>query len=352
MGLADDISRRIRIVRVLAITLVVIVHLPLALTQIVGSPRWFAHIQFFLTFVLGFSAVPVLSVISGYLAGLNHGGDFFLGLQKRISRIGVPMVFWNGVVIVMALLSGAVAMDTRDRASKVLSEPLYDSLLALTNYPANYPLYFLRDLLMLALLLPILRFFARRYPLPLLVFAVASIYVEWPVPILIRPLLLLFFAIGLICAEWNIDIRAADRLRVPIIAGAILVWSAMVALWSIRNGWSGSTTLTLVGRVVSALALWVISSMLVRTHIGGIVERQERYIFVVFLSHVPVFFVATKLWMVAVNDLTYPAYVVLFFAAYPAALMAGWIIWNVSRLYPLMALVVGGQRRSRQVVSG
>lgn len=116
-------------------------------------------IHTFLSGSLAVSALPLLSIISGYLGAYTYKKYRYLTtVQKKIPRILVPMLFWN---LVMALfiykLQSQGVSFRKDLALYPFNvEQWLYSLTAVFRIPANPPLYFLRELFICFLLIPIL----------------------------------------------------------------------------------------------------------------------------------------------------------------------------------------------------
>ena len=346
---STELSERIRIVRVLAIFFVVVIHLPEATNEMPAASSWFTGVRHFLVDLIGRSAVPILSAIAGYLACVSYrDGHYTSYVVKRIGSIGIPMLIWNAIVMVMAFAAVAARVQST-RAMSIVYEPVYDALLGLTKTPANPPLYFLRDILVLSFCFPPLLVAARRFPIGLLVVATILAAVKWPLPILLRPNTLLFFCIGLVCAVRNVDLKKIDRFAIPILVVVIFFWTALLVAGRFEIESSSGATLFFLNQFAAASGLWIASLYLLNNRFGSFVAKQEQYIFVVFLSHYPIFSVLGFAWKAKFGGYEYPTYLILFFLSFPIAMLSGAALWAMVQRSPTIKWLVSGKSSERKL---
>lgn len=154
-------SEKISILRPILIFLIVSTHIQgnlyrPDLKNIAYTAENFIHA--FLSGALSASALPLLSIISGYLAAYTYKKYSYLKtVQKKIPRILVPMLVWN---LIMALyIYNLQSQELPFRADLDLYpfnvENWLYGLLGLFRLPANPPLYFLRELFLCFLLIPV-----------------------------------------------------------------------------------------------------------------------------------------------------------------------------------------------------
>ena len=109
----------------------------------------------FLGSLVAKSAVPLLSVLSGWLLFDTLNGRPFQGiLRSKVRTLLVPMVLWNAVLLG---LIGLFVLGTGEE--KWLPQSglgLLNGLFSLTGPPANIHLAFLRDLFVCVLLSPVM----------------------------------------------------------------------------------------------------------------------------------------------------------------------------------------------------
>jgi fucose 4-O-acetylase-like acetyltransferase len=290
---ADPVRQSIGIARVLGIVGIIYVHAWTgrtaeelnALDQTAqGVLRW-ALIE-----LVGYCAVPLLGIISGWLAGPSSAKRSYAGfIAVKARTILLPMLLWNAlamtVVIALAVWGGLAAP-----VPKSLAETL-DWWLCLTQpNPINVQIAFLRDLFACMLIAPLLARLHDRWLVALLFATVAWAISAYAAPLLLRPQILSFFLIGMLArrhgliervAQWRLDVCVAPYLlMVPV-----LVWlTSSDDVW-LRDHLQRANAIDLVMRLSAALALCRVAMALAPTRIGTFILRGERYAFLFFCCH-------------------------------------------------------------------
>ncbi len=184
-------------------------------------------------------AVPIFFLLAGYLFFANFTWSpqaYLHKLNTRVRSLLLPFLFWNGVVLAIFLLSQAFpalapyfpegdAMVTQYHAGQFLS-----ALLGLNRYPIAYHMWFIRDLMLLALLAPVMVVALRFAALPLLlVVYLCWLGDSWPV---LAPgaVGFLFFACGAFCAIKGKSLFALDRFG-PLALLALLPIMLADSFW-------------------------------------------------------------------------------------------------------------------------
>lgn len=128
---------------------------------------WARAINLFVADGLGGIRMPTFFLISGFLffTGVGKGRDWMRRkLSSRAQSILLPLVLWNAIVLLMLLLTqslpftqvffsghGAWSAAVRDFGWF----DILNALLGITGDPILYPLWFLRDLVLMCLLAPV-----------------------------------------------------------------------------------------------------------------------------------------------------------------------------------------------------
>ena len=167
--IVPQVSRRIKIARYLMVCGIVFIHIPPVETEIVTSNTYFLLFRAFWVDAVFRGTVPVLTCISAYLIfRADKDRKVFALIKDKAQSLLSPMVIWNlPIVIAIYLVQRYTAVDYPFRLNL---DPIdvftwADATLGLTDRPANFPLFFLRDLFVLAILSPIFGLFIRRAPI-------------------------------------------------------------------------------------------------------------------------------------------------------------------------------------------
>lgn len=194
----------------------------------------------FLSDEVGRFRVPLLLLIAGYFFFLGYGGtfaEFRRKVTRRSRSLLAPFLFWNLVALAVYFVAALYVPD-RNQMRTVVTDlnplQLADRFFGVTGYPINYPLWFLRNLIVLTLLTPLLYPLLRRVGTPL----VAGMLAAWALGVLpVDPwhLLhsLLFFLVGGWLAQRTISPFSLDRYG-PVLATTAVVLAAFATWQSFR----------------------------------------------------------------------------------------------------------------------
>jgi hypothetical protein len=288
-------SDRIRIARGLCIFFMTFVHVPPGLEENVGrAVGVFDLVYFAFSRMVGLSAVSLLSVVSGYfiVSSLARAGTRRLFVSK-VKTLVVPLVAWNLLTLILLTLYGLARGKWQDMPD-LTALGIADALLALTGWPLDVPLWFLRDLFVCCLCSPLLYVALKRFPV--ITVAMLTIYTLFgeDLYLLQRPQLMLFFALGMWLrisrtAEPVID-RTAYWL-VPGLAAMVAVYLTLKAedvSFADMDDWLRLTLDTLL-RITMAGGFWLLTDLVRRSRFAGGFLWFEPYAFFLFCSHAILF---------------------------------------------------------------
>lgn len=207
--LSTDDSARLTALRFPLIVAVVLIHANndrIGLPAPPGGAERFVHlVRMTLSDELAAVAVPLFFFISGFLffvgAPLDRAG-FGAKLGRRVRTLLVPYLFWN-VALALALALAHVVPAARGLLSGaqgafIEAGPLAwaDAILGVTRAPVAYQFWFIRDLMLVVLLAPLLDLVLRRAAwLGLVAFGLPWLTHTWPIAIP-GAVGLLFFYLG------------------------------------------------------------------------------------------------------------------------------------------------------------
>lgn len=220
-------SRVIEWMRFPLAVLVVFVHVPRQTGNI---------IEWMLSDAIASMAVPIFFILSGFLYFINI--DFPTKPQKwyiqktmsRLKSIAIPYLFWAMLPIIIFSIRKIVGMIIHWHGPEMLIEGLsklnfYHILWESGNGGPEYlPLWFLRDLLILCILTPLLSLFIKYFKYTsLLILLIASIFNIWiPIPGF-SATSSLFFSIGAWCAIHRVSMfQICKHLFYPSIVLSII----------------------------------------------------------------------------------------------------------------------------------
>lgn len=281
MKLDSNIAQRITVLRPLLIFGIVFVHVPGQLDKpsLMGS-SWFDYLTGFFQIGLFRGTVPMLSLIAGFLlfrAGLDLEAAKLY--RKKFKTIVVPFLVFN---VVLALLAAAIQYRTGFVYMRSLVgvevRDWINALFGVKAVPINYPLYFLRDLIVLIALAPLFGWFLRRRPIVGLL-AVALVFgCGFDGFVVRRDSSAVVFYLGGWLALAGRDLRAADRYAVPALALLCLLCAAPMLFRIDDNTFLVYT---------APFLIWPAVTLLQRTKAWDWALRASKYSFFVFVAHAP-----------------------------------------------------------------
>lgn len=162
-----DVSKRIDVLRIILIGLIVLAHGARGITvRIAGETAPGAALMLdILNGHVDFVAVPLFFAISGFLflrkfeRSLAAYGEM---LRKKFLSVLVPYILFNAGLVAWFYFFGSIEM--MGSWNYVLGEGLVTKTFGIGTTPINYPLWFLRDLLVVFLVSPVFLLFFKEAP--------------------------------------------------------------------------------------------------------------------------------------------------------------------------------------------
>lgn len=328
--LDERVSETIRIARVLCIFFMMLVHVPPGFDGyaelVKDEPSLIGLIQIVFTGIFGRSSVPLLSIISGYLAvySLSRYG-YTKYAYSRFMTLYLPVIFWNSLLLFFALSAahflGVSTTSYEAVAGFSAAKMIYGAVLNIDDSGITIALNFLRDLFICGLLLPVLLPMARRFPLislPALVIISSAGFLE---PLIFRPAIIQFFFLGVILHFHKKPIAEIPRysailysLLALVSVAHILHFFDIIALDIFLVG--RTDTFITIKQLVVALAMWCFCFWFAQFDFSKRLKPFEKIAFLAYLSHVFVFGIAWFIWQRLIGDnVTSTLYMVFFFGA-------------------------------------
>lgn len=243
-------------------------------------------------------AVPLFYVISGllYQSSINKYG--YKGLLKRkFHSLFIPYIIWNAIFfIAFHMKNGYTGFDF---FKGLLFIPRDDSFIGCLTQPWDGPLWFLRDLMVVLLLSPIIKYLIHRYAKIYLLFLLI-LYMTKILPWYIVPGLsitsLLFFSIGMYLYNNFSRILKLVNYR-KMLLPTFLFFSVLTYAISVLLG-NASLWYNLPHSITIFLGIGAAFSIAIKIGDSQLLDELGRYSFVVFASHTLILTYIIKLTMV------------------------------------------------------
>ena len=306
-----------------------------------------SFIRSYISDVLVRISVPLFYLLSGFLFyyGFVFSKNAYLTkLKSRAQSLLVPFLFWNLLVLTLYAVAQAMPFTApyfSGNQKPVASFGAFDYLNALfgfTRMPIAYQFWFIRDLMALVLLVPIIDILLKRIPYIFLFFTfTAWLFEIWPLYIPTSDAVFFFYA-GALLAVKEFDVCSLDRRGNYIVA----LYLAM----SIADVLSPDIIVHKLG-ILFGVATVVYGTRLVRKNKRGValLLALSPASFFVFAAHDPLMTVIRKL----VYRLFPPSgdlgSVVLYFATPFVVIILCVATWSILvRILPVPTRIITGGR--------
>jgi surface polysaccharide O-acyltransferase-like enzyme len=258
------LSVKISIVSFLLLLLVVVAH-TINLDYQPGADNTVWYIQYFFSYKLVKIIVPIFFFISGYLFFMNIDPEAKMNLAvyrekiaKRLRTLGVPYLFWSFVGFAFLYVLQMIPQTASYFGSPFHKMTFWQQLWYCFWEPVNYPLWFIREVLLYVLVTPLM-FLAVKY---LKIWLIAALFIAgifytglnvsdvW----IYKFYMLFYYVTGVYCALYKVQpkIVMPFAIKILLIAAALVSFGLIIKyqlvygenVWPMRL-WSNVTVLVL-----------------------------------------------------------------------------------------------------------
>ena len=239
MIISKQLSHKLTLFSFLAIVLVLIIHsyniatIPTKTTTQFYTINLF--IQNFFSNALSRVSVPIFFIISGFLLFQNYTfSNYKLKLLKRVHSLLIPYIFWTSLVVAIYFLLQSIPSISVYFTSSLIKNLSITELITTTwIHPKNYPLWFIRDLMLLVIVSPIvyilIQHLSKLY-IPIILFVWFFDLIEPTTDFsLYKPEAVLFFSLGAYIALKNSKLLSLSVSNALFITSVILYFCVLIA---------------------------------------------------------------------------------------------------------------------------
>lgn len=160
-------SKIISLLRFPLMVLVVCIHGQFFLPELKIQYPFFYNIQYFISSIVAKSAVPLFFVFSGYLyfnlSSTFNRKIYLLKTKSRLHTLLIPYLICNTLFIIYTFITDRHnTSDNFDLVTFIKSYWVIDGTNPEEQYPALFPLWFLRDLIVINLITPIIWYLSKK----------------------------------------------------------------------------------------------------------------------------------------------------------------------------------------------
>lgn len=297
----SDTFQRITILRYLMIVGIVFLHTPPYVPVVEVGSGLFDQIKAFFQNAAFRATVPVLTVISGYLlfrAGLDMNWKMLA--QKKARTILIPFLVFNlGLLAVAYCMQRWLGISTSYQLIPFKEDVWINAAFGLTAAPINYPLNFLRDLLAVMILAPLMGILLRRVPWLGLLLVIGVFFFNLDGRFVLRDVMPIMFYIGGMAAVMKWNLQALDRFSWLFLI-AFVISCFVIVHFRIAN--------TNYFRFLAPFLIWPATALLTGNALGAWIEKHSKYSFFIFVAHAPVLLVLSMAYQKMGKSIPYPVY--------------------------------------------
>lgn len=247
------------------------------------------------------AAVPLFFLMSGYLFfyGQRFSVEIYLRkLSGRASTLLVPFIFWNALTL--AALAAAQAIPAAQdffsgRNARIAGFSIFDyfnAMLGLDRRPISYQFWFIRDLIILVILSPIIRHLVEKVGWAFLSLLFYFWFIDiWPV---MAPSAesTLFFSVGAALSCKGRSIFLLDRTFAPVLA----MYGAALLTGALHPNEQYTPYVNRIGIILGAITFLCATKLLYnRESLRSRLLALSASSFFVFAAHEPLLTVAKKI---------------------------------------------------------
>ncbi len=289
-------SDKFKILSFIAILLVIYVHSSFHQFEIEGMNN-VINVQHFISSMMGHWRVPLLYIISGYLFFYNVPNSFtsiYIKIKKRIKTLFIPYIITCLLMTIILTIIALIPIFSKYLNSTILH--IYDNNLLLiiksifwnagNGTPIAFHLWFLRDLMIIAIFTPLIYIALNRIKLIFIIFLyiLAIIY-----PNTIISNSLLWFCIGAYLAIYPIKISSKLNRLITVIAISLYILYSLVNLFIINI--DEIIIIKSIMTIIEVIAIWSIYDYIVNKDYS---LKDSKFLFVacqytffIYLFHEP-----------------------------------------------------------------
>lgn len=256
-----------------------------------------ASILISFTLYIGFTAVPAMSGISGFLffkgASRAKPPAFAQKWRRRAVSLVLPFLIWSSAFAALAygvhLLEPSLFRSDFATDGRGTLRLLADAVLGLTRTPVAFQLWFVRDLIVTIAVSPVIWLLMARLPRITLAVLVVLWIAGHDLWIFQRLDVPLFFAFGAACAMhgWRPDLPKRWILPVFALFLAVAMGRTVAPYFLGFATGPGFEVATSAMRVLGALAVWNAASLALGGAFAAWAQRNSFMAFYIHAAHYP-----------------------------------------------------------------
>lgn len=287
--ISNEESKRINFLKFISIIFVVFIHsvstenINFADSPLIREiPTWLRFFQNMVVYGFASMAVPMFFLISAILLFAKEE-KFILLLKKKSRTVLLPYIVWNTLWIILFLLFQNISITKiffGNSENLIKDWGLNDFLSAygigLTfPYPILYPLWFMRDLMIMIIISPIIRLITKRAPVISAIIASVAFFQPYAFPFKTA---IVFFFYGAAIVQLNLRFNSINSIPLKVLMPGYIV---IIILKTITNNPYVSSAAIIIGIVFWIKVSYVISAF----EKNKILSEMTKYTIFIYFLH-------------------------------------------------------------------
>ncbi len=290
--ISEEESKRIDILKFIAIIFVVFIHsyataVNFSSGQVaVEHPIWLDIIEYGISQIIACCGVPMFFIISSILL-FRRKRDYLPTLAQKARTLLVPYIIWNSVWILIFFILQSLPFTAEYFSGN--NTPIKDcNIIEWLNLfgigapiPIDYPLWFVRDLMIITLIFPLINYLTEKFPKVILVITTLMLFVPWDHSLYTA---FTWTLLGACIVKLNFRISSIDKISLKGILATYCI-SLVLILVLYRNSivWHSISTLFILLGIVfwTRLSKVIYDNIKVRT----VFLKLAQWTFIIYVAH-------------------------------------------------------------------
>lgn len=354
----ESISHKIKILSLLLIIMVIFLHsynIKQDTTFLFEPDSFFSFVNIFIQNIISQGltriAVPLFFIISGFLLFQNFNISSYKDkISKRVYTLLIPYLFWTTIaVLIYFLLQSTPGFSQFFNKALIKELSMRELIITAWIDPRNYPLWFLRDLMILSIFSPLVFLFVKKIPKLFLIILGVSWFFGIPKSSIdflsYKPEPVLFFTIGAyfaVVSDKLIGIKISNKLFLYL-ALTYLVMLIMKAIFITINPESEILPIQLIHKVSILLGISVFWFSLDRYKFSQL-SSLTSFTFLFYVFQEPALTILKKVGYAIMGQNT-PSSLILFLSAPIFVLLFLTVFGTILKKYfPKFGSIITGNR--------
>lgn len=221
--LSDVDSKRINTLKSVLVILVLFIHNK----SFQFTNSFFSYFEYLFSGFISASAVPLFFLLSGYLQEF-YPKEYNILIKKRFKSLVIPYLFWNVLtIIIYFVIEYFIIHNTEVHFISFFLKGL-SGIGMPEGKPYAYQLWFLRDLIILVIFVPVLKSIQKLFSFELLIFSFVVLYFDIDLCIISNSSLF-FFSLGMYLGKNKVNLfKEIDKINFVIYLIGLIIISLFV----------------------------------------------------------------------------------------------------------------------------